>query len=78
VPEKGQMNEVARTLATIPSQMSQAIEGMERERSSENELSSVLDSFREIVDGRHNSLAWEGSGGDEVRNGEPVEHCMNE
>lgn len=62
------------TFASVPGQMPQAIDSVEGEGSGKDEFSSVLDGFGEITDKVNDMCAVKGSGGDEVGDGEPVEH----
>ena len=55
--------------------MPQTVDGVEGEGSGEDELSSVLDGFGEIVDKGNDVLAVEGSRSDEIGDTEGVEHC---
>lgn len=55
--------------------MPQTVEGMEGEGEGEDEFTSVLGSFGEIVNEGNDVLAVESSGSNEVGNTEAIEHC---
>lgn len=54
--------------------MPQSVDGMVRERCSEDEFAGVFDGFREGLNKFNNVCAVKCPGGDEVCNGEAVEH----
>lgn len=63
-----------RTLPTIPSQMPQAVERVEREGKSKDALPDVLDGVGEGLDDVDDILGGEDVGGDEVGDREAVEN----